>query len=117
MGKKNPYITTIGFKKDDPDHEYVARLLNTMGRGKAQFIVKAVLVYQEVQEKGLIPRAGKIQLDYEEVKKMVFQIIDERKENSVRVENIVMEKRDALSQFDEEALDGIMASIAAFQQQ
>ena len=40
MEKKNPFVTTVGFKKDDPDHIYVAELLNSMGRGKAQYIVK-----------------------------------------------------------------------------
>ena len=43
MEKKNPYIMTIGFKKEDPDHVYVAEFLNSLGRGKAQYIVKAVL--------------------------------------------------------------------------
>ena len=46
MEKKNPYIMTIGFKKEDPDHVYVAEFLNSLGRGKAQYIVKAVLAYQ-----------------------------------------------------------------------
>ena len=39
MEKKNPYIMTIGFKKEDPDHVYVAEFLNSLGRGKAQYIV------------------------------------------------------------------------------
>lgn len=34
MEKKNPFITTIGLKKDDPEHIYVAELLNSLGRGK-----------------------------------------------------------------------------------
>ena len=46
MEKKNPYIMTIGFKKEDPDHVYVAEFLNSLGRGKAQYIVKSVLAYQ-----------------------------------------------------------------------
>lgn len=29
MGKKNPFIFTIGFDKSDPDHVYVTELLNT----------------------------------------------------------------------------------------
>ena len=36
MEKKNPFVTTIGFKKEDPDHVYVAELLNAMGRGKTE---------------------------------------------------------------------------------
>ena len=81
MEKKNPYITTIGFKKDDPEHVYVAKLLNTLGRGKAQYIVKAVLVYQELQKKGEIPTIGNFRLDYENVRKIVLQVLDEREEN------------------------------------
>ena len=46
MAKKNPYITTIGFNKEDPDHVYVADFLNSMGRGKGQYIVKAIMAYQ-----------------------------------------------------------------------
>lgn len=52
MEKKNPFVTTVGFKKDDPDHVYVAQLLNSMSRGKAQYIVKAVMLYQDMQESG-----------------------------------------------------------------
>ena len=29
MGKKNPFVFTIGFDKSDPDHVYVTELLNT----------------------------------------------------------------------------------------
>lgn len=46
MAKKNPYVTTIGFNKEDPDHVYVADFLNSMGRGKGQYIVKAIMAYQ-----------------------------------------------------------------------
>lgn len=55
MEKKNPYVTTVGFNKDDPDHVRVAELLNSMGRGKAQYLVKAVLAYQSMQESGQVP--------------------------------------------------------------
>lgn len=59
MGKKNPCITTIGFKRDDPDHVYVAELLNSMNRGKEQYIVKAVMLYQDMQESGeVVPTTG-----------------------------------------------------------
>ena len=35
MGKKNPFVFTIGFDKSDPDHVYVTELLNTHGTGYA----------------------------------------------------------------------------------
>jgi len=78
MEKKNPYVTTIGFKKDDPDHVYVAQLLNSMGRGKAQYIVKAVLVYQDLQQKGELPQAVGVPFDYDTLRQIVLQIMDER---------------------------------------
>mgnify|MGYP006876756340 CR=1 FL=1 len=46
MGKKNPFVTTIGFNRHDPAHVEVAQFLNGMERGKAQYIVDAVLAYQ-----------------------------------------------------------------------
>ena len=44
MGKKNPFIFTIGFDKSDPDHVYVTELLNTTEK-KAKLIVAAILAY------------------------------------------------------------------------
>lgn len=46
MGKKNPFVTTIGFNRHDPAHVEVAQFLNGMERGKAQYIVDAVMAYQ-----------------------------------------------------------------------
>ncbi len=46
MGKKNPFIFTIGFDKSDPDHVYVTELLNTTEK-KAKLIVAAILAYTE----------------------------------------------------------------------
>ena len=42
MGKKNPFVTTVGFNRHDPAHVEVAQFLNGMERGKAQYIVDAV---------------------------------------------------------------------------
>ena len=78
MEKKNPYVMTIGFKKDDPDHIMVAELLNSMGRGKAQYIVKAVLVYQNLQQSGELPTGASIGLDYDAVRRIVLQVLEER---------------------------------------
>ena len=126
MEKKNPFVTTVGFKKDDPDHIYVAQLLNSMGRGKAQYIVKAVMLYQDMQESGqTVPTGGAY--DYERIRKVVLQVIEERERQmgmSLREVTIVEEKKkerevedDMLTNLDEDALNGIMASLAAFQQQ
>lgn len=126
MEKKNPFVTTVGFKKDDPDHIYVAQLLNSMGRGKGQYIVKAVMLYQDMQESGeTVPTGGTY--DYERIRRVVLQVIEERERQlGVPEREIVLpeEKKkepgpeeDLLTSLDDDTLSGIMASIAAFQQQ
>lgn len=126
MEKKNPYVTTVGFNKDDPDHVRVAELLNSMGRGKAQYLVKAVLAYQSMQENGQVPMLAGGQVDYGLLRRMVFQILDERdgkqrktsiSENNLEVEAGEQEANDLLQGFDDTDLDGMMASILAFQEQ
>ena len=126
MEKKNPFVTTVGFKKDDPDHIYVAELLNSMGRGKAQYIVKAVMLYQDMQESGEAVHTGSA-YDYERIRRVVLQVIEERERHlGVPVREVALpeEKKretepeeDMLTSLDDDALNGIMASLAAFQQQ
>lgn len=126
MEKKNPFITTIGFKKDDPEHIYVAELLNSLGRGKAQYIVKAILAYQS-NVSGEEPRTTQAGgLDYIAVKRIVLQVLEEqgRQYGGVTVskperEEIVDEipEDDFLQNFDDDAIDGIMAAMAAFQEE
>lgn len=120
MEKKNPYVMTIGFKKEDPDHIMVAELLNSMGRGKAQYIVKAVLVYQNLQQSGELPKGGGIGLDYEAVRKIVLQVLEERDGQGTRLLNAptgdpkFISEENMVEVFDEEAVSGIMESLAAF---
>ena len=122
MKKKNPYVMTIGFKKDDPDHVAVAELLNTMGRGKAQYIVKAVLAYQRFQLNGEMSAQEVMSFDYQTIRKMVFQVLDERADKltggvlseKVKKDDSVSEQ-DALEEFDDNMLNGIMDSLAMFQ--
>lgn len=77
MAKKNPYVTTIGFNKEDPDHVYVADFLNAMGRGKGQYIVKAIMAYQNPEgiSNGHVVVPA---VDYEKIKSFVLKIIEER---------------------------------------
>lgn len=128
MEKKNPFVMTVGFKKEDLDHVYVAELLNTMGRGKAQFIVKAVLTYQESLKKGELHSVTGRQYGYEEIKQIVMQIIEERekqkgREGDSKLQETVVkvteekEEKNLLSEFGEDAMNNILASIAAFQEQ
>ena len=58
MGKKNPFVTTVGFNRHDPAHVEVAQFLNGMERGKAQYIVDAVMAYQNGGQAGVSVLAG-----------------------------------------------------------
>lgn len=104
----------------------VAELLNSMGRGKAQYLVKAVLAYQSMQENGQVPMLSGGSVDYELLRRMVIQILDERDrkqrkvsigENNQETEGKEQEENDLLQGFDDTELDGMMASILAFQGQ
>jgi hypothetical protein len=122
MEKKNPFVTTVGFKKDDPDHIYVAELLNSMGRGKAQYIVKAVMLYQDMQESGEAVPTG-CAYDYERIRRVVLQVIEERERQIGQTRNEVVSEKDSVKvqehdmimSLDENALKGIMDSLTAFQ--
>ncbi len=122
MGKKNAFVTTIGFNKNDPAHVQVAEFLNSMERGKAQYIVNAVLAYQNGAQAGDMPYAGQV-VDYERIRQFVLQVIreHERQEaprNETAGEPAVpdgAEKREGADfGFDEDALNGIMSSLEAF---
>lgn len=122
MEKKNPFVTTIGFKKEDPDHVYVAELLNSMGRGKAQYIVKAVLVYQKMQQEGELPQTAGISYDYGIIRKIVMQVLEEREGTGSNLLNTLQEtepkkEHDLLQELDDDALSGIMESLMAFKEQ
>ena len=126
MEKKNPFVTTIGFKKEDPDHVYVAELLNSMGRGKAQYIVIAVLVYQKMQQEGEVPQTSGLPYDYQSIRRVVLQVLEEQKGRSggqsivsqtAELKSIPEKEPDLLQGFNESDISGIMASLAAFQEQ
>lgn len=73
MGKKNPFVFTIGFEKSDPDHVYVTELLNTTEK-KAKLIVAAILAYTgRTDETG----NGSISMEPDMLRPMMQQIIRE----------------------------------------
>lgn len=129
MAKKNPYVTTIGFNKEDPDHVYVADFLNSMGRGKGQYIVKAIIAYQNLE--GMTP--GHVVMpavDYEKIRAFVLQVLEERgnADTSTHWEKISIQEpkrgqrkeqeihRDKVEfpDLDEMAMNDILASLSAF---
>ena len=73
MGKKNPFVFTIGFDKSDPDHVYVTELLNTTEK-KAKLIVAAILAYTgRTDETG----NGSISMEPDMLRPMMQQIMAE----------------------------------------
>ena len=123
MGKKNAFVTTIGFNKNDPAHVQVAEFLNGMERGKAQYIVNAVLAYQNGAQAGDMPYAGQA-VDYGKIRQFVLQVIREHEGQEAPHNNgaagepagqdAVGEKQEIAFGFDEDALSGIMSSLEAF---
>lgn len=126
MGKKNPFVTTIGFNRHDPAHVEVAQFLNGMERGKAQYIVDAVIAYQNGGSAGISVSSGAGRLvDYDTIRKIVLQVMEER-ENGAYGSNmaaagvIETEKQlgtvstDEMLNLDDEALGGILQSLEAF---
>ena len=121
MGKKNAYVTTIGFNKNDPAHVQVAEFLNGMERGKAQYIVNAVLAYQNGAQAGDMTYAGQA-VDYGKIREFVLQVIREHESQEMPHKetagpagsDAAKGQEGAVFGFDEAALDGIMSSLEAF---
>ena len=124
MAKKKPYVTTIGFNKEDPDHVYVADFLNSMGRGKGQYIVKAIMAYQNPEgiSNGHVVVPA---VDYEKIKSFVLKIIEERisinadsgMKEIPRIKREVKEEQVDPGQpidLDEETINDIMQSLNMF---
>lgn len=126
MGKKNPYVMTIGFNRHDPAHVEVAQFLNGMERGKAQYIVDAVMAYQNGGPAKISVSSGAGRLtDYDTIRMIVLQVMEER-ENGAHGSNMaaadVIEtakqsgtaSADEILNLDDEALSGILQSLEAF---
>lgn len=126
MGKKNPYVTTIGFNRRDPAHVEVAQFLNSMERGKAQYIVDAVLAYQNgIPAGGSVSQGAGRLADYELIRKIVLQVMEERENGAYgssmtaagigkMPEEPQAASEDGILNLDDDALGDIMQSLEAF---
>lgn len=126
MGKKNPYVMTIGFNRHDPAHVEVAQFLNGMERGKAQYIVDAVMAYQNggPAKISVSSEAGRL-TDYDTIRMIVLQVMEERENGAYSSNRAVAEEKETAGQaeasdqneltgLDDEALGGILQSLEAF---
>lgn len=117
MEKKNPYVTTIGFNRKDPNHVKVAELLNEMGRGKAQYIVNAVMAYHDTLKVNHIS-----ELDRTAIRKIIQELLEEEgydwnnsKGKRRDSKNTALEDEGRrIHQLEENDILNIMDSLSAF---
>lgn len=124
MEKKNEYVITIGFNKKLEEHRKVAGLLNGMGRTKAQYIVNAVIAYEE-EGRQKVPLNRNL-VDYEKVKYFVQQAVEEYMEGRNDNDDVIRTTKEGKKAKDiqpseeqkielgEEAWNGIMDSLKSF---
>ena len=93
MEKKNEYVITIGFNRKLEEHRKVAGILNGMGRTKAQYIVNAVIAYEQEDMQGKV-QLNHNSVDYEQVKYLVQQAIEEYMEGKKVDDDIIVSKRE-----------------------
>lgn len=74
MEKKHEFKFNIGLNRNNPDHVRVAEILNRLGRGKAEYVVKAVLAYEN---QGVESVSG-VAVSYEELEMLVRRILKEQ---------------------------------------
>lgn len=74
MEKKHEFKFNIGLNQNNPDHVRVAEILNRLGRGKAEYVVKAVLAY----EKQGVGSVSGVAVSYEELEMLVRRILKEQ---------------------------------------
>lgn len=125
MEKKNEYVITIGFNRKLEEHRKVAGILNGMGRTKAQYIVNAVIAYEQEDMQGKV-QLNHNSVDYEQVKYLVQQAIEEYMEGKKVDDDIIVSKREGKMvkavkvseeqkmELAEDAWNGIMDSLRAF---
>ncbi len=134
MEKKNPFVMTIGFDKNDPEHVEVAEFLNSLPRKKAQYIVEAVRYYQTRNaqgNEGMISRSNEEKyMDRETIRQIVMQILEENgrvrdanqreSNNSAKEDTKELEKSNEFPdtmevlQVDGDLLSEVRDSLAAF---
>ena len=93
-----------------------------MKRGKAQYIVNAVLAWQNGGNPGAAGSVGP-PLDYEKIRRFVLQVLDERERqgnhHEAHMENQMEQETEEMPggmelELDEGAMAGILSSLEAF---
>lgn len=79
MGKQDEYRFNLKFDETDEDHRRVSEFLNSCGRKKARYVVKAILAYWALQD-GDNPVVNKSGV--ERIQKRECSLIDTKVETS-----------------------------------
>lgn len=115
------------FRKNNPEHIQVAEFLNSLGREKAQYIVKAIRAYQFMDARTEKQQDGdRVVYEYQAIKQIVLQIMSEHENvggipvdmpeyQTSCIEDNMNAESNILDGVDESAVDGIMNSLLAFQ--
>jgi len=126
MEKKNEFVITIGFNRNDEDHKKVVRLLNGMSRTKAQYIVKAILAYRECCKVGNVTNvANAVEIDYDKIWEYIQQTVKEyisREDINLFINSNDKEADETASgnknfgqmEIEEDAWGGILSSLKSF---
>ena len=105
----------------------VAEFLNSLGREKAQYIVKAIRAYQFMDARTEKQQDGdRVVYEYQTIKQIVLQIMSEHENvggipvdmpeyQTSCIEDNMNAESNILDGLDESAVDGIMNSLLAFQ--
>lgn len=115
------------FRKNNQEHIQAAEFLNSLGREKAQYIVKAIRAYQFMDARTEKQQDGdRVVYEYQTIKQIVLQIMSEHENvggipvdmpeyQTSCVEDNMNAESNILDGLDESAVDGIMNSLLAFQ--
>lgn len=78
MEKKNRFVFNIGFNQGNPDHLKVADILNRLGHGKAEYLAKAVLFFEENRGSA---SCSWTEINYKCIEAIVREILSKEKPN------------------------------------
>lgn len=115
------------FRKNNQEHIQAAEFLNSLGREKAQYIVKAIRAYQFMDARTEKQQdSDRVVYEYQAIKQIVLQIMSEHENvggipvdmpeyQTSCIEDNMNAESNILDGLDESAVDGIMNSLLAFQ--
>lgn len=95
MGKQDEYRFNLKFDETDEDHRRVSEFLNSCGRKKTRYIVKAILAYWALQEgRNLVLNKPKEERIGKKENRLMNTETDRRKDRLIQVDSGRSEEMD-----------------------